>query len=991
MPPPYQEGNELEDDELPPIQSEANDAPLDPDANNPTVDPDYSASEAEAQGEDEDSESDHEQQRREAPTRGRGRPRGRTPKYQEDTWGRRPRGRRGKLGRPRKERSPGPEYKTLVGKAVTSRIEERYEDAANFARQALQYDRDIFFGHSLLSDILYHQGKHEQSVHALLVGAHTTKDKAIWHSVAERTLELPGGDKWEKLKQALYCYEEITKIDRDDQEARERKKQIYIEQGALPKARRECESLLENRPYDVDLLKELADICTELGAPYQAIQAYEKAIKFWSSKRFSTDSPFDWSMLNIYMDLMDSRENFAEQAIPQLKQFARWLVGRQDETYWDAQRDDREWDIEDLPRRIVVGRFIPKRYPKDTYGESLPLELRVKLGMFRLRLGPQHYPEALLHFQVMEPEKPHNPKVEDYYDLFREIAEALQDAGQHRDSLRFYLALQQLPGGITDPAFFYSVAACYMDIGNSTEAERYFRIPMARGNKDPAAKLKLAQLYDSIGAYDQGTQLIHEVKQMNRRDLIVKAGLNGPRPGEPIKTVSRLPAIMTEGYKKAEIADKTARQQQKRDKRAEGLARREVHETEAERYELTQQLYEQLQALEADADAGDSEEACESYMDVAEEILEDFVSSRHFYQRDKYKPFTGYGKVHDKSGIIKDLRTDAPGDVPNDFRDVSFQGWLDIICRYALLLARAGRKADCSRMISFALEGNVFYHNKQFFTLAQATRLSCAIILQDEKEIVDQIRLFIKEAPDAANVYRLASHVHRLYHGPRTWYNCGPMQKNVLRLLKMFDYALLDPVSRGQWPFTQQELISWTESAKHEGNPWQLQELNVGVLMLYGHMMLLGGTTNVALDYYFRVFAVKPEDPVVSLCIANAFVQSALKRISENRHFQIQQGLAFLWRYYELRARPAGGARALHRQEAEFNVGRVYHGLGMEHLALGFYEKCLALRGEVVHERENGEPEEDFAVEAAFAVGNIRGAGGDVGGARRMAEEWMVL
>ncbi|KAK3043997.1 hypothetical protein LTS18_002451, partial [Coniosporium uncinatum] len=216
--------------------------------------------------------------------------------------------------------------------------------------------------------------------------------------------------------------------------------------------------MLEKRPYDVDLLKELADICTELGAPYQAIQAYEKAIRFWTSKRFSIDSPFDWSMLNIYMDLMDSRVNFAEKAIPQLKQFARWLVSRQDETYWDAQRDDREWDIEDLPRRIVVGHFIPKRYPKDTYGESLPLELRVKLGMFRLRLGPQHYPEALLHFQVMEPEKPNNPKVEDYYDLFREIAEALQDAAQHRDALRFFLPLTQLPGEITDPAFFYSVA-----------------------------------------------------------------------------------------------------------------------------------------------------------------------------------------------------------------------------------------------------------------------------------------------------------------------------------------------------------------------------------------------------------------------------------------------------------------------------------------------------------------------------------------------------
>ncbi|KAK3044298.1 hypothetical protein LTS18_001665, partial [Coniosporium uncinatum] len=122
---PNEEENGLDDDELPPIQSEAIDVPLDADANNATLDPDYSASEAEAQGEEEDSESDREEERRAPPSRGRGRPRGRPPKSQGVPWVKRPRVRRGKIGRPRnKERSPGPEYKSLVGKAVTSRIEE---------------------------------------------------------------------------------------------------------------------------------------------------------------------------------------------------------------------------------------------------------------------------------------------------------------------------------------------------------------------------------------------------------------------------------------------------------------------------------------------------------------------------------------------------------------------------------------------------------------------------------------------------------------------------------------------------------------------------------------------------------------------------------------------------------------------------------------------------------------------------------------------------
>jgi len=97
-------------------------------------------------------------------------------------------------------------------------------------------------------------------------------------------------------------------------------------------------------------------------------------------------------------------------------------------------------------------------------------------------------------------------------------------------------------------------------------------------------------------------------------------------------------------------------------------------------------------------------------------------------------------------------------------------------------------------------------------------------------------------------------------------------------------------------------------------------------------------------------------------------------------------------RYYEIRTK---GGRALHCQEAEFNVARVWHMLGLMHLALPAYERCLELSGRVRGADGWGgggrEGVEDFAKEAAFAIRMILATNGDMEGAKRVAEEWLVI
>ena len=103
-----------------------------------------------------------------------------------------------------------------------------------------------------------------------------------------------------------------------------------------------------------------------------------------------------WSDVNIIVELYGFQDRF-DEGILQLKSLARWLLGRGQEKYWEAfDKDDREWDSGDAPRRIEVPDFVPGRYDSDSYGEGLPLDLRIKLGIFRLKGTRQDLEEAIV-------------------------------------------------------------------------------------------------------------------------------------------------------------------------------------------------------------------------------------------------------------------------------------------------------------------------------------------------------------------------------------------------------------------------------------------------------------------------------------------------------------------------------------------------------------------------------------------------------------------
>ncbi len=140
-------------------------------------------------------------------------------------------------------------------------------------------------------------------------------------------------------------------------------------------------------------------------------------------------------------------------------------------------------------------------------------------------------------------------------------------------------------------------------------------------------------------------------------------------------------------------------------------------------------------------------------------------------------------------------------------------------------------------------------------------------------------------------------------------------------------------------------------------------------------------------DYYLRALALDPENCMIKLSLALGYMHYALKRQAENRHQIMMQGLALLLEYYDNRRHSSSFSE---QQEAEYNVAHAYHLLGLTHLAVPYYERCLSLSQAVQTESLN-HPAEDFALEAAVILQGFWAASGNTAKALQVTRKWMML
>ncbi|KAH8422545.1 tetratricopeptide repeat protein [Aspergillus melleus] len=945
---------------------------------------------------------------------------------------------------PRKPLEPSPEFKILHSEATSAFIDGDYDRAVILTKQAIQTNPEMFAAHSLLSEIFLAQGQRDKALTALFSGAHTRpRDPTVWAKVAKMIMDRAGDDRFTALNDVIYCYSRVLEINPRNHNARFQRAAIYRELGHNGRAATEYERILKELPHSMRALRHIAETYIDSKEVQKAVNHWSKSVKYFTSLDPSAAPDFSWSDANIFAELYGYQGEHAT-GLRSLKALCRWLLGRGEDTMWEGfDEDDREWDADDSPRRIKTNGYMPGQWSRDSYGLGLPLELRIKLGLFRVKMGYEHREEALHHFEWLNPEdNSEGARLFDYGDLFREVADALKEVGLLEDALRFYMPLQQT-NEYADISYFLAMGDCYAQLERFEEAENCFLTVADYDLTNIESRVQLARLYENIDMTDRALKYANEAVLLGRQESRSNRRRKDTRL-ENLAMEFKTAELGPEAMAFRTIAPRPSEEEEESAAPALTTAptTKDRPEVESNRTENVQYLYSKLLQLQPHVKDGHVE-ATEDWLDIADALLREFRSNRIFYPMIRGTAFLGYSKearrkanrsksrsfideMQEMAGRLQetlgnDPEEDTLGSIPTDYHGISFDDWFDLFLQYALVVVDQNEADEAYDTLAAAAEASIWYHSRESTRQIHICWFTCALRAQDEEALANEARWFIKEYQFVTDTYRLFGMLSRLSGDPhRSLFHSSPNMKFMLRQIKAMDFTLpkkggknvrsMRPVRESI--YRERAALSTRDDA---GEAIPAEEMDVALLVLYGHILYSGNSFVPALNYLFRAYDLDDQNPAVILSIGLCYIHHSLKRQSENRHYLIMQGLSFMHEYRRLREQK--GTLHVERQEMEFNFARVWHMLGLAHLAIEGYEKVLALSEErkmqtqtmqngsdvimtdaglsqerdQAQEQEKTPFEEDFAPEAAVALQNIYALSGDLISAQEVTAKYLVI
>ncbi|KAI1374664.1 TPR-like protein [Hypoxylon crocopeplum] len=958
-------------------------------------------------------------------------PKDKPPRSTRESRGGRARKKRGH----RKAAEPTGDIKYRLTMASSAYMEGRLDEAAKWVLEAIRINAETHRAWVLLASIVQEQGDQKGYYTAKHYAARLQpQDIDGWLQCAEIAVgnrdEFPEDERY-WLQEAKNHYSAAIRLDPNHNPARHGRAAVQLELGFPRLAVKDYIYLVEHCNFDIYALRGFAESCVliaEIGKsavgtrPEVAIEAYRRCITHLRENSFDSRYPFDWEDVKIFVELLAYVEQFRD-AIHELRSLSRWLLARSDEAFWDSQDDDREWDV-DNTRRLEVKDYQDGKYPASSYSSGLPIEFRTKLGVYRLKLGQED--EAMHHLQFIDPNV--LERLSEHSDLVMEAASALYEAGNMTMALHFYEPLRT--ADLIDAESLVRAGRCYLNAGDKKEAEECFTTAIDQDEPNSAAcidaRYELAQMYEAAReereAYilvneairlQEARERAHEEEEKRRGDNdkddqedddgAPSAPLQGPgaekdveaiikRSKRPLKPKGERPEPKPKEPKPKAQPKPAVR----RRKLFAGTA--ELQEQEKRRSSELVEAWKVVRASRASAEV-DADGPSNAFMSAARELVDDFRSYKDFYTWDKFLAHLGVDQAREKiearkanpnllamaerlSHNLNPEGSDAekqPRQIAVSYRGVPFDDWLDLFLEYALALAQTGRFEDAYKVCENARDTTIFSKSKQDLFLINVTWAACALRGRDEETCIASARWFLREYQYDTDPFRMFAALSRLCPSPASWYASGPVQKYMLRQIKLMDRALTAEAGTD-------DKDSGDEDGAPTGRSYPSKELDITLLMLYGHILFISNSFIYALNYFQRAYSLDPSNSMVILSVGHCYIHYALKRQAENRQYLITQGFHFLHQYYDQRM--ASPNTAL-RQEAHYNLGRSYHAVGLHHLAAEYYHRVFQ---DVPDDSANGiMGSDDLSREAAYNLQQICWVGGDLEGARAISEKYLVI
>ncbi|ANB14861.1 transcription factor TFIIIC subunit TFC4 [Sugiyamaella lignohabitans] len=683
--------------------------------------------------------------------------------------------------------------------------------------------------------------------------------------------------------------------------------------------------------------------------------------------KYEPEIPFLFNELNNLAELYYYEKDFSK-VLTTVRDVARFLNGRKEETWWKEVKTDAEFD----ERRKKLAKFKLSPYANDDSKFELPIDIRYWLVLSRLELDKDPS-EALNHVKILQTFPPLH-----YSDLYLSIGEALYTHGHYAPALELFEALEGYDE-FRDVNLEIFIAKCLFQQKHFDDAERRYIEVIQVQPDNIEALVALAELYGASNRISEA------------RDLIAKVNTLRSTEDQQVATTDQhaQPEVVIEGGEENRYSTPDFINRDPAGLRKPSKYRRLTHiervQRERDAENLTEDRFRQLKRYDQGRFQGNPA-AISEWLRNATGLIYSFKSYRRFFYSEKSKMFSSFEKKYNTGTIEEriehlsnriteqELDEDEDDDVseqairdPAKFRNITFEDWFDIFMETALLKARYESPAAAFEVIEIARNATVFHLDPTRVIKINLVDLTCAYITKEFGSANDSMRLFMNSHQIYNDIYRLYGAIFCSGNAATEMFRDVKNQKFFLRQVKAVDSLVQKKDIAGASKIYDKSLVLTQESPV--------------LLLLYGHIMLLGKSYVSCLIYLLRVYALKPKDTLLLLTMGLVHVHRALQRQTTNRHLQIVQGLSYLLEYYDER-----GKKGIHeQQEADYNMGRIFHLLGLNSFAVEYYNRVLAAP------QHQLDPDYDLRSEAAYNLHLIYMISGNPRLARAILDKYLVI
>ena len=155
----------------------------------------------------------------------------------------------------------------------------------------------------------------------------------------------------------------------------------------------------------------------------------------------------------------------------------------------------------DMPMQGNLSTCSSDPYISKTY---LPIEIQIKLGLSRLYL--KQVEDASTDFECL-----FAYDINEYFDVYVDVCEALSETGNFREALRFYLHMLSVTGFNELTVVRMGMAYAYRRLHQYGEAEKYYMLVASDHPQHLESRRALAEMYEENGQREKAVDWVHEI------------------------------------------------------------------------------------------------------------------------------------------------------------------------------------------------------------------------------------------------------------------------------------------------------------------------------------------------------------------------------------------------------------------------------------------------------------------------------------------------